>query len=122
MFLDQAGGTRELQHIGVGKGKAVSLSRRYILGTHRLPGGHLVGENHALQLGAEAPAQRGWTYANLALMRARQVNGVVVGTPAKLGPLLFASAQRGRLGGEPWHGSWHNLGTPEQLAALNAVL
>ena len=69
----------------------------------------------------EAPAERGWTYANLALMRARQVDGVAVGTPAKLGPLLFASAQRGRLGGEAWRGSWHNLGTPEQLAALNAA-
>jgi N-acetyl-alpha-D-muramate 1-phosphate uridylyltransferase len=69
----------------------------------------------------ETPAKRGWTYANLALMRARQVDGVTVGMPAKLGPLLFASAQRGRLGGEAWRGSWHNLGTPEQLAALNAA-
>jgi MurNAc alpha-1-phosphate uridylyltransferase len=67
-----------------------------------------------------APAPRPWTYANLALMRASQVAGVVPGTRAKLGPLLFASAQQARLGGEPWPGEWHNLGTPEQLAALNA--
>lgn len=64
------------------------------------------------------PAQRRWTYANLALVRARQVQGVVPGTPAKLGPLLFASAQQGRLAGRVWQGAWHNLGTPEQLAEL----
>ena len=68
----------------------------------------------------DAPAPRPWTYANLALMRARQVAGVVPGTVARLGPLLFASAQAGRLRGEAWRGSWHNVGTPEQLAALNA--
>jgi MurNAc alpha-1-phosphate uridylyltransferase len=66
-------------------------------------------------------AQRRWTYANLALMRARQVDGVVPGTFAKLGPLLFASADKGRLAGRVWDGAWHNVGTPEQLAALNAA-
>jgi len=65
------------------------------------------------------PALRRWTYANLALIRARQVRGVVPGTPAKLGPLLFASAQQGRLAGRVWEGAWHNLGTPEQLAQLD---
>ena len=65
------------------------------------------------------PAQRRFTYANLALVRARQVQGVVPGTPAKLGPLLFASAQHGRLAGRVWEGSWHNIGTPEQLAQLD---
>jgi N-acetyl-alpha-D-muramate 1-phosphate uridylyltransferase len=68
-----------------------------------------------------ATAERGWTYANLALLRARQVAGVVPGTAAKLGPLLFASAQQGRLAGRVWAGAWHNLGTPAQLDALNAA-
>jgi N-acetyl-alpha-D-muramate 1-phosphate uridylyltransferase len=63
-------------------------------------------------------ALRRWTYANLALMRARQVAAVVPGSKAALGPLLFASAQRGRLGGQAWAGQWHNLGTVQQLDAL----
>ena len=31
-------------------------------------------------------------------------------------------ADRGQLGGEQYRGEWHNIGTPEQLAALNAPL
>ena len=58
------------------------------------------------------------TYANLALVRAALVAGITPGQHAALGPLLFASAQAGRLGGQRWAGAWHNLGTPAQLAAL----
>lgn len=63
-------------------------------------------------------AARPWTYANLALLRPGIVAGVAPGTPAPLGPLLFASAAAGRLGGRPLPGEWHNVGTPQQLAAL----
>ena len=61
------------------------------------------------------------TYANLALVRASLVAGLQPGQHAALGPLLFASAQAGRLGGQQWLGAWHNLGTPAQLAALGAA-
>ena len=61
------------------------------------------------------------TYANLALVRQALVAGVTTGERAALGPLLFASASAGRLGGEPLAGAWHNLGTTAQLAALNAA-
>ena len=61
------------------------------------------------------------TYANLALVRQALVAGVTTGERAALGPLLFASARADRLGGEPLAGAWHNLGTPAQLAALNAA-
>jgi MurNAc alpha-1-phosphate uridylyltransferase len=63
-------------------------------------------------------ARRSVTYANFALMRPRMVNGVTPGTAAPLGPLLFASAGAGRLGGALLDGAWHNVGTPQQLAAL----
>jgi MurNAc alpha-1-phosphate uridylyltransferase len=65
-------------------------------------------------------AHRPWTYANLALCRADLVKGIAAGTRAALGPLLFDAANAGRLGGEVLTGEWHNIGTPEQLAALNA--
>jgi N-acetyl-alpha-D-muramate 1-phosphate uridylyltransferase len=68
--------------------------------------------------GVDAPAAPTWTYANLALMRARLVNGIAPGERAALGPLLFDAARRGSLGGELWAGEWHNVGTPDQWAAL----
>ena len=61
------------------------------------------------------------TYANIALVRRRLVDGVVPGTKAKMNQFLFAAAAAGRLGGVLLEGDWHNLGTPEQLAALNAA-
>ena len=60
------------------------------------------------------------TYANLALVRRRLVAGVAAGQCAALGPLLFASAAAGRLGGDLLAGEWHNVGTPAQWAALQA--
>ena len=63
-------------------------------------------------------AERPWTYANLALCRAALVAGIAPGTRAALGPLLFDAARAGRVGGEVLSGAWHNIGTPEQLAAL----
>jgi len=60
------------------------------------------------------------TYASLALIKARLVARVGVGTRTALGPLLFDCARRGRLAGELLTGSWNNLGTPAELEALNA--
>jgi len=62
------------------------------------------------------------TYANLALVRRSLVAGVRPDQRAALGPCLFASADAGRLGGQLLRGDWHNLGTPQQLAAANARL
>ena len=65
-----------------------------------------------------AGAPRPLTYANLALVRARLVRSVTPGTRAALGPLLFASADAGRLGGQRLAGAWHNVGTVAQWQAL----
>lgn len=62
--------------------------------------------------------ERAWTYANLALMRPALVAGLAPGRHAPLRDSLFAAAQARRLGGAPWHGEWHNVGTPADLAAL----
>jgi len=66
-------------------------------------------------------ADRRWTYANIALCRAALVAGIVPGKHAALGPLLFDAARADRLSGEALTGAWHNVGSPEQLAALNAA-
>jgi MurNAc alpha-1-phosphate uridylyltransferase len=62
------------------------------------------------------------TYAGIALMRRRLLEGLVPGTQAKLNQFLFPAAAAGRLGGRLLDQEWHNLGTPEQLAALNASM
>jgi MurNAc alpha-1-phosphate uridylyltransferase len=64
-------------------------------------------------------AARNVTYANIALMRARLVAHIPAGTRAALGPLLFDSANAGRLAGRMLDGPWENVGTPDQLDALN---
>ena len=61
-----------------------------------------------------------WTYANLALCRAALCAHIVPGTRAALGPLLFAGMRERRITAEVYRGPWENVGTPAQLAALNA--
>jgi MurNAc alpha-1-phosphate uridylyltransferase len=84
------------------------------------PDFHRAGDFALLQAGrlSRAGTPRPWTYANLALVRTRIVDGITPGTSAPLGPLLFASADAGALSGEPLHGEWHNVGTPAQWQAL----
>jgi MurNAc alpha-1-phosphate uridylyltransferase len=89
------------------------------------PDFHTAGD-FALQQGrVQRPAAgqaRPLTYANLALVRDSLVAGIRAGQHAALGPCLFASAAAGRLGGELLAGAWHNVGTPAQLAAVDAGL
>jgi N-acetyl-alpha-D-muramate 1-phosphate uridylyltransferase len=70
------------------------------------------------RLRREPAPQRRWTYANIALCRPALVASVTPGTHAALGPLLFEAAAADRLSGGAFEGEWHNIGTPEQLAAL----
>ena len=81
----------------------------------------LTPDGHAV---AEAPGADGrtWTYASLALCRAGMVDGIAPGTRAALGPLLFAAARQRRVTAEVYSGTWANVGTPEQLQALNQAL
>jgi len=44
------------------------------------------------------------------------------GDPAKLAPLLRQAIVEGRLTAEYFQGVWHDIGTPERLAALNQQL
>ncbi|MGE5864961.1 MAG: N-acetylmuramate alpha-1-phosphate uridylyltransferase MurU [Rhizobacter sp.] len=71
---------------------------------------------------AEAGADgRRWTYSNLALCRATLCSPLAAGTVAPLCPLLFAGMGERRITAEVYGGAWENVGTPEQLAALNAA-
>lgn len=82
------------------------------------PGFHEVGDFNLDGQRLRRGAPHAWTYANVALLRAELVAHLPLGQPAALGPLLFDAARDDRLAGRVLDGEWHNLGTPEQLAAL----
>jgi MurNAc alpha-1-phosphate uridylyltransferase len=69
--------------------------------------------------GAGPDGQR-WTYANIALARAAMFAAIAPGGHAPLAPLLYAGMRERRIGAEIYRGRWDNVGTPAQLAALNA--
>jgi MurNAc alpha-1-phosphate uridylyltransferase len=70
---------------------------------------------------ATGPDGQRWTYANIALLRATMFAGIAAGEHAPLAPLLYAGMRERRIGAEIYRGRWDNVGTPEQLAALNAA-
>ena len=70
---------------------------------------------------ATGPDGQRWTYANIALLRAEMFAGIAAGAHAPLAPLLYAGMRERRIAAEIYRGRWENVGTPEQLAALNAA-
>jgi len=68
---------------------------------------------------ANAPA---FTFGNIGLYHPRLFAGRVPNTRFRLLDLYLAAIDAGRAGAELFGGVWHNLGTPEQLAALDREL
>lgn len=58
-----------------------------------------------------------WTFAGIGLYRAEMFREVAPGTRAKLAPLLRAAMHDGRVTAEIHGGEWHDVGTPDGLAA-----
>ncbi|WP_140634585.1 N-acetylmuramate alpha-1-phosphate uridylyltransferase MurU [Methylibium rhizosphaerae] len=73
-----------------------------------------------LALAEAGPDGRRWTYSNLALVRPSLTRHITPGTHAKLGPLLYQGMSKGSISATIYGGHWENVGTPEQLANLNA--
>jgi MurNAc alpha-1-phosphate uridylyltransferase len=62
-----------------------------------------------------------WTFGNIGVYRPQLFDAITPGSHAKLGSLLREYADRGLVGGEVYPGEWHNVGTVEQLDALNGA-
>ncbi|MCX7892916.1 MAG: nucleotidyltransferase family protein [Burkholderiales bacterium] len=62
------------------------------------------------------------TFSGIGIYRPELFAGIAPGTKAKLAPLLRAAADAGRVTGERLACEWHDVGTPERLAALDAAL
>jgi MurNAc alpha-1-phosphate uridylyltransferase len=62
-----------------------------------------------------------YTYANIGVFTPQFFAGRA---PVRfaLAPLMFEWIRKGKVSGELYEGAWHNLGTPQQLEALNRQL
>lgn len=61
-------------------------------------------------------------YGNIGVFHPRMFAGLPAGQKLKLFPWAYGFLDTPGIGGEHFHGSWHNVGTPAQLAALDAAL
>jgi MurNAc alpha-1-phosphate uridylyltransferase len=59
------------------------------------------------------------TFSGIALYRPELFRNIEPGAKAKLAPLLSEAIRQRRVSGELHAGIWHDIGTPERLAALN---
>lgn len=62
------------------------------------------------------------TYGNIAVFHPALFAPIAPGARLKLFPWAYAFVEAGRVTGEHFRGHWDNLGTPAQLAALDAAL
>lgn len=62
-----------------------------------------------------------YTYANVGVFAPRLFAGLAP-VRARLFPWLYAAARAGRVTGEHYAGRWYNVGTPSELARLDAEL
>lgn len=74
-----------------------------------------------LQQGRITTAMPWQTYANIAVLAPRLFTALTPGRQ-KLFPWLYQFAAAGRVSGELFEGAWHNIGTPNDLAALDRLL
>ena len=59
------------------------------------------------------------TYGNISVFHPRLFEGIAAGTRLKLFPWAYTFVDAGRVSGEHFRGAWDNVGTAEQLAALD---
>lgn len=86
------------------------------------PSFHPEGDFALSLMGLKNEGEPRVTFGNIGVYRPEMFAHIQVGEHVKLGPILRELADRGQLGGELYNGIWHNVGTPEQLAELNAPI
>jgi MurNAc alpha-1-phosphate uridylyltransferase len=62
------------------------------------------------------------TYANIAVYHASVFRDVARGQALRLFPWAYRLVDAGLVSGEHYRGAWDNVGTPAQLASLDATL
>lgn len=62
------------------------------------------------------------TYGNISIFHPGMYRGIAPGTWLRIFPWAYEFVDAGRVSGEHFHGAWDNVGTPEQLEALDRRL
>jgi N-acetyl-alpha-D-muramate 1-phosphate uridylyltransferase len=62
------------------------------------------------------------TFSGVGVYHPTLFKNIARGEPAKLAPLLKAAMAEGRVSGTYYQGAWHDIGTPQRLAELDASL
>ena len=75
-----------------------------------------------LREGLVTRAEPRLTYGNIGVFHPSLFRDVVPGTWLKLFPWAYRFVEEGRVAGEHFQGAWDNVGTPDQLAALDRRL
>jgi len=87
------------------------------------PAHHPEGDFHLLEDGSLAAAGGPrLTYAGIGVYHPSLFAGLQPGTPARLAPLLVDAIGRGTVHGARHDGTWVDVGTPQRLAELDAML
>jgi N-acetyl-alpha-D-muramate 1-phosphate uridylyltransferase len=82
------------------------------------PNGDFCLQDGLLQAEGEAKL----TFSGIGIYAPSLFKEVEVGQPAKLAPLLKHAMAQGLVTGEHYQGVWHDIGTPERLMELDALL
>jgi MurNAc alpha-1-phosphate uridylyltransferase len=61
------------------------------------------------------------TFSGIGIYHKDLFKDLVLGSPAKLAPLLMAAMEHNKVSGEKYTGPWHDVGTPQRLQELNAA-
>lgn len=80
------------------------------------------GSLHDAAVDAAVDDAAALTYANIAVFHPRCFDGLAAGRALPLFPWAYALADAHRMTGTRFDGAWDNVGTPEQLAALDRRL
>lgn len=63
-----------------------------------------------------------FTFSGIGLYHPALFRSIRPGSKAGLAPLLRTHCERGEISGEHYAGTWHDIGTPERLAQIDAQL
>ena len=86
------------------------------------PSFHLQGDMALAQGRIDPDGTPKLTYANIGVFHPGLFAGIAPGHPARLFPWLYSHAGQGLVSGQRHDGVWENIGTPQQLAELDARL
>lgn len=86
------------------------------------PPWHAGGDDMGLRDGRVARGRERLTYGNIGAFHPHVFRDVPRGSSLRIFPWAYRFVDEGRVSGEHFRGAWDNIGTPEQLSALDRRL